>query len=59
MAVDIQETDPPHDLYNALLGISEAIASHREFDRLFAELAHWRFADDAVKLSRRPAAKGS
>ena len=34
-----QETELLHGRYEALLGISEAIASHRELETLFAELA--------------------
>jgi formate hydrogenlyase transcriptional activator len=34
-----QETELLHGRYEALLGISEAIASHRELEMLFAELA--------------------
>jgi formate hydrogenlyase transcriptional activator len=37
--VDLQVLAPLHGRYQALLAISEAIASHRELDRLFAELA--------------------
>ena len=37
--IERQEMDLLHGQYQALLEISEAIASHRELDRLFAELA--------------------
>ena len=38
-AVDQPSTDHLHSQYQALLEISEAIASHRELDELFGELA--------------------
>ena len=38
-SLELPEMDPLHGRYQALLAISEAIASHRELDRLFAELA--------------------
>src|SRR5688572_5633558 len=37
--MSLQALAPLHGRYEALLAISEAIASHRELDRLFAELA--------------------
>ena len=37
--MNLQALAPLHGRYEALLAISEAIASHRELDRLFAELA--------------------
>ena len=38
-SVERQEMDLLHGQYQALLEVSQAIASHRELDRLFAELA--------------------
>src|ERR1041384_3419837 len=38
-AIERQEMDLLHSRYQALLQISEAIASHRELDQLFRDLA--------------------